>query len=73
MGGDLYLGSGSLTYLSSPSTAEEEEFWHGPRQLGPTTAWDAAAPTQVPAGACASTSLGDFLPPFARYYSEIMS
>ncbi|OWK64160.1 Latent-transforming growth factor beta-binding protein 2 [Lonchura striata] len=29
--------------------SEEEEFWLGPRQPGPTTTWDAAAPTQVPA------------------------
>ncbi|XP_068048939.1 latent-transforming growth factor beta-binding protein 2 isoform X4 [Anomalospiza imberbis] len=39
--------------------AEEEEFWLGPHQPGPTTTWDAAAPTQVPAGVsgCASSPL----------------
>ncbi|XP_037994049.1 latent-transforming growth factor beta-binding protein 2 isoform X2 [Motacilla alba alba] len=38
---------------------EEEDFWHGPHQPGPTTTWAAAAPTQVPAGVsgCASSPL----------------
>lgn len=73
MGGHLCLGSGSFTYLSSSSTAEEEEFWLGPRQPGPTTTWDAAAPTQVPAGGCVSTSHEDFMPLFAWYYSKVTS
>ncbi|KAF2986134.1 hypothetical protein EK904_009662 [Melospiza melodia maxima] len=44
---------------TSARQAEEEEFWHGPRQPGPTPTWDAAAPTQVPAGVsgCASSPL----------------
>ncbi|KAJ7410241.1 Latent-transforming growth factor beta-binding protein 2 [Willisornis vidua] len=34
---------------TSARQAEEEEFWRGPPQPGPMSAWDAAAPTQVPA------------------------
>ncbi|XP_058663182.1 latent-transforming growth factor beta-binding protein 2 isoform X3 [Ammospiza caudacuta] len=52
---------GTADAIAEPAVrrAEEEEFWHGPRQPGPTPTWDAAAPTQVPAGVsgCASSPL----------------
>ena len=43
------LISGAGSHLSSSSSAEEEESWRGPPQPGPTTIWDAASPTQMPA------------------------
>ncbi|XP_014745837.1 PREDICTED: latent-transforming growth factor beta-binding protein 2 isoform X2 [Sturnus vulgaris] len=52
-------GTADATAEPAMRREEEEEFWHGPRQPGPTTTWDAAAPTQVPAGVsgCASSPL----------------
>ncbi|KAM3671481.1 latent-transforming growth factor beta-binding protein 2 isoform 4-T4 [Ammospiza maritima maritima] len=52
-------GTADATAEPAVRRAEEEEFWHGPRQPGPTPTWDAAAPTQVPAGisGCASSPL----------------
>ncbi|XP_059329869.1 latent-transforming growth factor beta-binding protein 2 isoform X4 [Ammospiza nelsoni] len=52
-------GTADATAEPAVRRAEEEEFWHGPRQPGPTPTWDAAAPTQVPAGVsgCASSPL----------------
>uniref|UniRef100_A0A8C3Q4P9 Latent-transforming growth factor beta-binding protein 1 n=1 Tax=Geospiza parvula TaxID=87175 RepID=A0A8C3Q4P9_GEOPR len=52
-------GTADATAEPAVRRAEEEEFWHGPHQPGPTPTWDAAAPTQVPAGVsgCASSPL----------------
>ncbi|XP_064316447.1 latent-transforming growth factor beta-binding protein 2 isoform X5 [Phalacrocorax carbo] len=54
---------GAADATAEPATRRaEEESWRGPPQPGPTTTWDDAAPTQMPAqglvvGSCASSPL----------------